>query len=79
MSNVQKTGAATTDYQDTSPSAAEHWQGLDLEPTHEELGVLSPFEQFAFRLVKRMNGGRWKRFWTFCQRTLGAGWIHLST
>ena len=26
-----------------------------------------------------MNEGRWKRFWTFCQRTLGAGWIHLST
>lgn len=79
MSNVQKTGAATTDYQDTSHSAVEHWQGLDLEPTKEELGVLSPFERFAFRLVKRMNGGRWKRFWTFCQRTLGAGWIHLST
>ena len=79
MSNVQKTGAATTDYQDNSHSAVENWQGLDLEPTNEELEVLSPFERFAFRLVKRMNEGRWKRFWTFCQRTLGAGWIHLST
>jgi 1-acyl-sn-glycerol-3-phosphate acyltransferase len=26
-----------------------------------------------------MNRGQWKQFWTFCQRTLGAGWIHLST
>jgi 1-acyl-sn-glycerol-3-phosphate acyltransferase len=48
-------------------------------PTHEEWGVLSPFERFAFRLTWRMNRGRWKRFWTFCQRTLGAGWIHFST
>lgn len=50
-----------------------------LQPTSEELNVLSPFERFAFRIVKRMNKGAWKRFWTFCQRTLGAGWIHLST
>lgn len=49
------------------------------EPTPEEWAVLSPFERFAFRLVWRMNRGRWKRFWTFCQRTLGAGWIHVST
>ena len=26
-----------------------------------------------------MNCGGWKRFWTSCQRILGAGWIHLST
>ncbi len=31
------------------------------------------------RLVGRMNQGRWKRFWTLCQSTLGAGWIHLAT
>jgi 1-acyl-sn-glycerol-3-phosphate acyltransferase len=48
-------------------------------PTAEELAVLSPFERFAFRLTWRMNRGAWKRFWTFCQRTLGAGWIHVST
>ena len=77
MSNVPKTGTATTEYQDTSQSAIEHWQGA--EPTQEELAVLTPFERFAFRLVRRMNRGRWKRFWTACQRTLGAGWIHLST
>ena len=39
----------------------------------------NPFERFAFRLVGRMNRGAWKRFWTWCQSTLGAGWIHLST
>lgn len=48
-------------------------------PTTEELAALSPFESFAFRLARRMNGGAWKRFWTLCQRTLGAGWIQLST
>jgi 1-acyl-sn-glycerol-3-phosphate acyltransferase len=26
-----------------------------------------------------MNRGAWKRFWTWCQSTMGAGWIHLST
>ena len=59
-----------------------HWTldaGPFIEPTPEELSVLSGFERFAFRWVRRMNQGRWKRFWTFCQRTLGAGWIHLST
>jgi 1-acyl-sn-glycerol-3-phosphate acyltransferase len=50
-----------------------------LQPTHDELAVLSWFERFAFRLVRRMNQGRWKRVWTWCQKTLGAGWIHLST
>ena len=51
------------------------WQ----KKTVSELEVLSPFERFAFRLVGRMNRGAWKRFWTWCQSTLGAGWIHLST
>ena len=50
-----------------------------LAPTAEELAVLSPFERFAFRVTWRMNRGAWKRFWTFCQRILGAGWIHVST
>ena len=26
-----------------------------------------------------MNQGLWKRFWTWCQRVFGAGWIHIST
>ena len=50
-----------------------------VRPTREEIGALSPFERFAFRLTRRMNTGRWKQFWTFCQRHLGAGWIHLCT
>src|SRR6266542_994650 len=50
-----------------------------LHPHPEESAVLSRFERFAFRLVQRMNQGRWKRFWTWCQRTFGAGWIYLST
>ena len=50
-----------------------------LEPSAEEWAALSAFERFAFRLARRMNRGGWKRFWTSCQRVLGAGWIHLST
>jgi len=53
--------------------------GHALQPTPEELAALSKFELFAFRLTRRMNGGRWKRFWTFCQRVFGAVWIQLST
>jgi 1-acyl-sn-glycerol-3-phosphate acyltransferase len=50
-----------------------------IEPTAEELSVLSPMERFAFRLTHRMNKGRAKRLWTWCQRVFGAGWIHLAT
>jgi 1-acyl-sn-glycerol-3-phosphate acyltransferase len=50
-----------------------------LEPAPDEWATLSSFERLAFRLVTRMNRGRWKRFWTSCQKTMGAGWIHLST
>lgn len=48
-------------------------------PSSEELAVLSFFERFAFHWVARMNKGRWKRFWTWCQSVFGAGWIHIST
>ena len=48
-------------------------------PTSEELAALSWFERFAYRLTTRMNRGAWKRFWTWCQSTMGAGWIHIST
>ena len=50
-----------------------------VDPTNEELAVLSPLERLSFRLVHRMNRGRWKTFWTFCQRTTGRGWIDLCT
>src|SRR5438874_12252926 len=48
-----------------------------LLPLTEEIAVLSPFERFAFRLTHRMNLGRWKRFWTWCQSFFGAGWIQI--
>src|SRR5438128_1703899 len=48
-------------------------------PGSSDLGVLSPFERFAFHFTHRMNLGRWKRFWTWCQSFFGAGWIHIST
>ena len=50
-----------------------------IEPTAEELAVLSRFERFAFRVTHRMNRGAWKRFWTWCQSVFGAGWIQLGT
>lgn len=50
-----------------------------IEPSPDEVSVLTWFEHFAFRWVRRMNQGSWKRFWTWCQMTMGAGWIHLST
>ena len=53
--------------------------GQPLEPSLDESIVLNRFEWFAFRLVRRMNRGLWKRFWTWCQDIMGAGWIHLST
>lgn len=49
------------------------------DPTPEELAPLTSFERFAFRWTRRMNQGSWKRFWTWCQKIFGAGWIHLST
>jgi len=57
----------------------EGWTFHTLEPSLDEFAALSWFEWLAFRLVRRMNRGRWKRLWTWCQKTLGAGWIHLST
>jgi 1-acyl-sn-glycerol-3-phosphate acyltransferase len=67
-------GSAETEIEVRREAAA-----ATLEPTAEELAVLSAFERFTFRLTRRMNRGGWKRFWTFCQRTLGAGWIRVST
>ena len=50
-----------------------------VDPTSEELAVLSLMERTAFRVAHRMNTGRAKRFWTWCQRYIGATWIHLAT
>lgn len=48
-------------------------------PTEQELALLGPTERAGFRLTHRMNLGRWKRFWTFCQRHIGSLWIKIST
>ena len=48
-------------------------------PTAEEISVLDPMERAGFHLTHRMNLGRWKRFWTFCQRHLGSLWIKICT
>ena len=84
MSKVQspEPKVAATEYADRGKTAVGRWTldiGQTLEPSADELAVLSWFERLAFRLVRRMNQGRWKRFWTWCQRILGAGWIHFST
>jgi len=50
-----------------------------VKPTFEEFAVLSSFERSVFRFIRRMNQGSWKRFWTWCQKVFGAGWIHLAT
>jgi 1-acyl-sn-glycerol-3-phosphate acyltransferase len=75
--NVVAAGDVTQDKTDIG-----HWTldvGRTSEPTPEEFAVLSAFERFAFHLLRRMNQGNWKRFWTWCQKNLGACWIHLAT
>ncbi len=49
------------------------------EPMPEELAVLSGMERVAWRVSRRMNQRGWKRLWTFCQSTVGAGWIRFAT
>jgi 1-acyl-sn-glycerol-3-phosphate acyltransferase len=49
------------------------------DPTLEELSVLSRMERFIFLQAHEMNQGRWKRFWTWCQRHIGSLWIYLAT
>ncbi|HVF29323.1 MAG TPA: 1-acyl-sn-glycerol-3-phosphate acyltransferase [Pyrinomonadaceae bacterium] len=62
----------------TREAQLEHTQAPGW-PNPEELSVLSTAESLGFRLVRRMNTGNWKRFWTFCQRHLGSLWIYLAT
>ncbi len=52
---------------------------LETAPSIEEISVLDTTERLGFRLVRAMNGGRWKRFWTFCQRHIGSLWIYIAT
>ncbi|MEO8648791.1 MAG: lysophospholipid acyltransferase family protein [Acidobacteriota bacterium] len=48
-------------------------------PLRSEIEVLDPFERAAVHLVRKMNSGSWKRFWTFMQRHVGSLWIYLAT
>jgi 1-acyl-sn-glycerol-3-phosphate acyltransferase len=83
MSNVEARHSRLTPPDGRAPEEIPIVQGREEaalpEPTADELAVLTTFERFAFRLVRRMNQGSWKQFWTTCQEILGAGWIHLST
>ncbi|MFN2411599.1 MAG: 1-acyl-sn-glycerol-3-phosphate acyltransferase, partial [Pyrinomonadaceae bacterium] len=62
-----------------SPAADAEISEIASKPSSEELAVLSPFERAAVNLVRQMNSGRWKRFWTFSQRHVGSLWIYLAT
>lgn len=53
--------------------------GLSLDPAPEEVAVLSRIERFAFFQAHEMNQGRWKSFWTWCQRHVGSRWIQIAT
>jgi len=84
MSNVQSAEPKVVASKDASPGNTDIGHGTlgigqPPEPSTEEFGVLTSFERFAFRLVRRMNQGLWKRFWTWCQKVVGAGWIQLAT
>ncbi len=50
-----------------------------LRPAADELGVLNATERAGFRLMRTMNSGAWKSFWTTCQRHIGSLWIFLAT
>jgi 1-acyl-sn-glycerol-3-phosphate acyltransferase len=50
-----------------------------LFPEKAEISALNAVERVGFRLTHLMNQGRWKRFWTFCQRHIGSLWIYLAT
>lgn len=66
--------------QDLATSGASQLQTNEPPlPAPEEIAVLDTTESIGFRLVRRMNLGAWKRFWTFCQRHIGSLWIYIAT
>lgn len=54
-------------------------QNAPLEPTQKEIAVLNTIEKIGFRLTDKMNRGKWKKLWTFCQRHIGSLWIKICT
>ena len=77
QSPAEKIDAATVPAAPVEPTPPA--DGGRVEPTPVEWAALNSMERFAFRVSRRMNEGRWKEFWTFCQRTVGMGWIRLCT
>lgn len=71
--------SAARESPDSSEQRNDYHLAVTSDPTAEEIAVLSWMERISFRFVHRMNQGNWKRFWTWCQRVFGAGWIHLAT
>ncbi len=64
---------------DNAPQKINKQQPEIFVPDIEEISVLNSTERIGFRLTHRMNLGRWKRFWTFCQRHIGSLWIKIAT
>ena len=58
---------------------AEIVRAEPLSPSPAEISVLNAVERAGFHVTRRMNRGRWKRFWSFCQRHIGSLWIYLAT
>ncbi len=50
-----------------------------IDPTADELAVLTPRERLAFRVTHRMNREPWKSLWGRFQRSVGVGWIDVCT
>ena len=69
----------TTDLPETRKNTIPAVLTEPLLPEPAELDVLDPTEKAGFRLVHRMNLGRWKRLMTFGQRHIGSLWIYLAT
>ncbi|MGI8543826.1 MAG: lysophospholipid acyltransferase family protein [Aridibacter sp.] len=64
---------------DNAPQKINNQQPEIFVPDAEEISVLNTTERIGFKLTHRMNLGRWKRFWTFCQRHIGSLWIKIAT
>ncbi|MBA2621770.1 MAG: 1-acyl-sn-glycerol-3-phosphate acyltransferase [Acidobacteria bacterium] len=64
---------------ETDLQTKSEYGGGALEPSREQLALLSTTEKIGFRLTDRMNRGAWKTFWTYCQRHVGSLWIRLAT
>jgi len=63
----------------TEKHSTEIVQTKPLVPAQSELAPLGRTERAGFWLAHWMNLGRWKRFWTICQRHIGSLWIYLAT